>query len=298
VTLESVDEPAAIDAARRTRRVSGRAGGWLKDPFFVIGLAIVTVFVVFAIAPGLIAPRNPTELDVASQLLPPSGEHLMGTDEVGRDLFTRVVHGTRYSLGMAAAVVAIGALIGIVVGALAGLAGGFVDNAVMRIVDVFLSLPVFVLAMAMAAVLGRGILPLVVALGLVWWPGYARIVRGMVMSVGKRQHVESARALGAGPLYILRRHILPFTVGQLNVRITQDMGFALVAVAGLSFIGLGVRPPTPEWGLMVSASRTHLVEAWWYPLFPGLMIALVTIGLSMLGDALAERSKLSEASRG
>lgn len=296
--MPSVDPAVAVDAPDRKRRAPGRAGAWLRDPFFTIGTAIVVVFAVFAIAPGLVAPRSPTELDVASQLLPPSGEHLMGTDEVGRDIFTRVVHGTRYSLGMAAAVVAIGALVGIIVGAIAGVAGGFVDNVVMRVVDVFLSLPIFVLAMAMAAVLGRGVLPLVVALGLVWWPGYARIVRGMVMSVSKRQHVESARALGPGPLYILRRHILPFTIGQLNVRITQDMGFALVAVAGLSFIGLGVRPPTPEWGLMVSASRVHLVEAWWYPLFPGLMIALVTVGLSMLGDSLAERSKLAEASHG
>ena len=159
----------------------------------------------------------------------------------------------------------------------------------MRIVDVFLSLPSFILAMALAAALGRGVVSLTVALAIVWWPGYARLIRGMVMSIGERLHVESARALGVSRTQIVRRHILPFTYTQLNVRITQDIGYALVAVASLSFIGLGAQPPSSEWGLMLSDARQYILQAWWYPLFPGLAIMLLTVGLAMIGDAIADR---------
>jgi peptide/nickel transport system permease protein len=246
------------------------------------------VFVAFAIAPGLLAPHDPIKLDITNQNLSPRPGHWLGTDQFGRDILSRIIYGTRTSLGMAFAVVLIGAAIGTLVGAVAGFAGGWVDEILMRVVDVFLSLPSFILAMALAAALGRGVTSLTAALAIIWWPGYARLIRGMVMSIGERLHVESARALGVSRTRIVLRHILPFTYTQLNVRITQDVGYALVAVASLSFIGLGAQPPSSEWGLMLSDARQYILQAWWYPLFPGLAIMLLTVGLGMIGDAIAD----------
>ena len=253
-----------------------------------VGGLLVAVFVLFALIPEVVASGDPAKLNVAQQFRPPSAEHWLGTDEVGRDLWTRVVHGTRYSLGMALAIVATGAAIGTIYGAAAGFAGGGIDELMMRIVDVFLSLPGFILAMAIAATIGRGIGPLVGALVIVWWPSYARLVRGMVLGLKERPHVEGARALGASAPYIVRRHIVPLMIEQLNVRVTQDLGYALVAVASLSFIGLGVQPPAPEWGLLLGGARAYISSSWWYPVFPGIAIALATVGFSLLGDGLAE----------
>ncbi|HWE64012.1 MAG TPA: ABC transporter permease, partial [Chloroflexota bacterium] len=233
---------------------------------------------------------DPNKLYVGSQFSPPDGQFWLGTDEVGRDLFSRVVYGARISLGMAFVVVALGAVLGIVIGATAGFVGGIVDEVLMRLVDLFLSLPAFILALAIAAVLGRGVRSVVIALAIVWWPGYARLVRGMVMKVKHRLHVEGAQSLGASSPYIVWRHILPFTWGQLNARVTQDMGYALVNVAGLSFLGLGAQAPTPEWGALLNSGRNYTLNAWWYALFPGLAITLWTLGLSMLGDAVGELS--------
>jgi peptide/nickel transport system permease protein len=259
------------------------------DALLPIGILILLVFVAFAIAPGLIAPHDPKALDVANQDLPPTTSHLLGTDQLGRDIFSRIVWGTRISLGMALTIVLVGSAFGTLVGSIAGFVGGIVDDVLMRIVDIFLSLPSFILAMALAAALGRGIVSLAAALTVIWWPGYARLVRGMVLGIKERLHVESARALGLSRTRSVARHVLPFTFMQLNVRITQDVGYALVAVASLSFIGLGAQPPSPEWGLMLSDARTYILQAWWYPLFPGLAIMTLTVALSMIGDALADR---------
>jgi len=269
----------------RVQRRSGLRRIGLSLP---VGGLLVAVFVLFALIPEVVASGDPAKLNVAQQFRPPSGEHWLGTDEVGRDLWTRVVHGTRYSLGMALAIVATGAAIGTIYGAAAGLAGGGIDELMMRIVDVFLSLPGFILAMPIAATIGRGIGPLVGALVIVWWPSYARLVRGMVLGLKERPHVEGARALGASAPYIVRRHIVPLMIEQLNVRVTQDLGYALVAVASLSFIGLGVQPPAPEWGLLLGGARAYISSSWWYPVFPGIAIALATVGFSLLGDGLAE----------
>jgi len=254
----------------------------------LVGGAVVALFGVCALVPNLIAPSDPLKLNVAAQFAPPSAAHFMGTDEVGRDLWARVVYATRYSLGTALAIVAIGAAIGTVYGAVAGYVGETTDEVMMRVVDVFLSLPGFILAMAIAASIGRGLAPLIAALVIVWWPSYARFVRGMVLGLKERPHVEGARALGANALYILRRHIVPLMIDQLNVRVTQDLGYALVAVASLSFIGLGVQPPTPEWGVLLGGARAYISSSWWYPVFPGLAIALATVGFSLLGDGLSE----------
>ena len=285
--LRDTDLVAVVDDAERPR------GGfrhflrtWL---FLIVGGAIVLAFVVMAVAPGLLIRHPPNEIYVGEPLVGPSSEFWLGTDELGRDMFSRLVSGARLSLGISVLVVMSSALVGTLIGAIAGFVGGVIDDVLMRIVDLFLSLPGFVLALAIAAVLGRGMTSVAIALVLVWWPGFARLVRGMVLEVKERLHVEAARTLGATSPHILRRHILPFTVRQLTTRITQDMGYALVSVAGLSFLGLGAQPPDPEWGALLNASRAHIVGAWWYATFPGLAIMLWTLGVSLVGDAITER---------
>ncbi|HEX4214217.1 MAG TPA: ABC transporter permease [Candidatus Dormibacteraeota bacterium] len=263
--------------------------------FLPVGGVIVAFFVFLALFPGVVAHYNPDLIYVGGKFEPPGGKFLLGTDEVGRDLFSRLVYGTRISLGMSLAVVVLGGAIGVLIGAVAGFVGGLVDELLMRLVDLFLSLPSFILAIAIAAVLGRSTTSVVIALVIVWWPGYARLIRGIVLSVKQRLHVESARAAGASPAYIVRRHILPFTYNQLNARLTQDMGYALVSVAGLSFLGLGAQPPSPEWGALLNSGRDYVVQAWWYPLFPGLAITVWTLGVSMLGNAI---SGLGDGDRG
>ena len=253
----------------------------------IVGGLIVVVFLVAAIAPGLLTSHSPYTLYAGPPTAAPGSGHWLGTDELGRDFYARVVYGARSSLVMSVLIVAIGATLGTVVGVTAGLFGGWLDEVLMRIVDLFLSLPGFVLALAFAAALGRGERSVVIALSLVWWPGYARLIRGMVLGMKHRLHVESARALGAGNFRIARKHMLPFMWGQLNARITQDLGYALVNVAGLSFVGLGAQPPSPEWGSLLQSGLQYVATAWWLIVFPGLAITLWTVGIAMLGDGLS-----------
>jgi len=275
VSAEPVADVVPVRARRRRR--PGLAA---------VGAVLVAVFVVMAIAPGLFSSQSTTALDVGRQFLAPGLDHLFGTDEVGRDIFARVVHGTRYSLTMAVAIVLIAAGVGTVLGLIAGYGSKWVDSLVMRATDIFFSLPTFVVAMAVAVALGRGMVSLVGALAVVWWPSYARMVRGMVLSIKERPHVLAARAIGVRRGRIIRRHIAPFLRNELTVRTTQDVGYALVAVASLSFIGVGAQPPTPEWGLILSGARSYITSSWSYPLFPGLAIVLATTGFALLGDGL------------
>lgn len=271
-------ESAAVRRWRRLRR----------NPGFWVGAVVLAVLAFVSVAPGLVAPYGPTALDILSRLKPPSWAHPFGTDEVGRDVFSRVLHGTRLSLGVAVCVAVIGALVGVVVGAVSGFVGGWLDNLVTRVGEVFLAFPTFILAMAVASVAGRGLASLALSLVVVWWPSYARLVRGMVMAVKERQHVESARALGASESRILFKHTMPFVAEEVIVRVTVDIGYALVAVTALSFLGLGARSPTPEWGLLISDARTYFASAWWYMLFPGLAVVVSTIAFSLVGDAIAD----------
>lgn len=263
--------------------------------FMVSGGIIVAVMLVAAVAPQLIARQNPYALYSGVPLSPPSQSHWFGTDALGRDFFAQVVYGARASLVMSLLVVAIGGTVGVAVGVLSGSIGGWLDEVLMRVVDLFLSLPGFVLALALAAALGRGESSVVVALSVVWWPSYARLVRGLVLGMKYRLHVESARALGASPFRIVRVHILPFMWGQLNAKVTQDLGYALVNVAGLSFIGLGAQPPTPEWGALLESGLQYVVNGWWLTVFPGAAITLWTLGVAMLGDGI---SGLARSERG
>ncbi|MEW6632361.1 MAG: ABC transporter permease [Pseudomonadota bacterium] len=268
-----------------TRRFIARPRGLLLP----LALLVLAVLAAFTLLPGLIAPHDPIALAMADRLKPPSLSHIFGTDEGGRDVFSRIVYGTRYSLGVAIVIVFASALFGVVYGAISGMARQGIDNLLMRIVDLFFGFPALVLALAVAASIGRGLDSVALSLAIIWWPGYARLVRGEVLRLRKRPHVEAARALGVSEVTILRRHIIPFVVEEVNVRVTTDIGYALVAVTALSFLGLGANSPTPEWGLLIRDSRPYFGSAWWYLVFPGTMIMLTATAFSLIGDALASR---------
>lgn len=263
------------------RRVRGRT---------IWAAATLVVVAVLVVAPDVVAPHDAYRLDAVNRFQPPSAVHLFGTDEGGRDILSRTVHGARTSLGTAIAVVGLAAVLGTAVGAVAGWTGGLVDRLTMRVVDVGLAFPYLVLAMAVAASLGRGMASAVVALSLVWWPSYARMVRGMVLSLKQELHVKAARTLGASSAQLLRWHVVPHTLAQLNVRITLDVGYAVVALTGLSFLGLGAQNPSPEWGLMIANARVFVASAWWYGVFPGLVIFVTVLNFVGLGDAFSEEA--------
>jgi peptide/nickel transport system permease protein len=267
------------------------AAGVRRQPLLAVSGFLVCVLAVAALYPDLISNKPTAGLNMKEAFHAPSWTHPFGTDEAGRDIFTRVVHGTRYSLGMALSIVLISAVVGTMYGAVSGFAGGWVDEVMMRVVDIFLAFPAFVLAMAIAAAAGRGIRSVVIALSIIWWPGYARMIRGMVLGLKENVWVDAARALGAPSSRIILRHVLPFTVAELNVRITVEIGYALVAVTSLSFIGLGAERPTPEWGLLIADGRRYVTGAWWYPIFPGVAIYAATTVFSLFGDALSERRR-------
>ncbi len=266
-----------------------RRAGQSRGVLAPLAMLVIVVLAAFALLPGIIAPHDPIALAMADRLKPPSAAHLFGTDEGGRDIFSRVVYGTRYSLGVSMAIVFASALFGVVYGAISGMARGWLDDIMMRIVDLFFGFPALVLALAVAASIGRGLDSVALSLSLIWWPGYARLVRGEVLRLRERPHVEAARALGVSETTILVRHIIPFVAQEVNVRVTTDIGYALVAVTALSFLGLGANSPTPEWGLLIRDSRPYFGSAWWYLVFPGTMIMLTATAFSLVGDALAGR---------
>ncbi len=252
-----------------------------------IGATIVAVAILM-FAPQLLALHDPFRLDAVNRFQPPSWTHPFGTDEAGRDLYSRIVFGARASLGTSLVVVLSAGVIGTVIGAVAGWIGGWVDRIVMRVVDVALAFPYLVMAMAVAASLGRGMTAAMIALTAVWWPSYARMIRGMVLSLKQDLHVRAARTLGASNLQILRWHVVPHTIPQLNVRFTLDAGYAVIALTGLSFLGLGAQNPSPEWGLTIANARSFVFQAWWYGVFPGVAIFVTVLNFVGLGDLLAK----------
>lgn len=260
------------------------------DWLAVGALVVVVLLALFALVPGWIAPYDPIKLDVVNRLKPPSFAHPFGTDEAGRDIFSRVIHGTRYSMGVAIAIVASAAIFGTLYGTISGMAPRWLDNIMMRIVDLVFGFPALVLALAISAAIGRGLDSVTLALSLMWWPGFARLVRGEVLRLRNEPHVEAARALGLGQVRVMQRHVVPFVMGAVNVRATTDIGYALVAVTALSFLGLGATSPTPEWGLLIRDSRPYFGSAWWYLVFPGGIVMLTATASSLLGDALDARA--------
>ena len=258
------------------------------DRTALAGLVIVVLVTIVAVAAPLIAPHDPHAQDVVNRLQSPSTEHPLGTDNLGRDEMSRVVYGARVSVLTTFAVGAAILLIGIVVGVISGLAGGLVDGLLMRITDVLLAFPSLLLALAVAGTLGPGLAQLALAMTAVWWVDYARLVRGLVLGVKEQPFVEAARALGLGPVRIAVRHVVPNIVAPVIVLATLQTARLLLALAALSFLGLGVTPPTAEWGAMLNDGKDFLATAPELMLWPGLAITITALGLNLLGDGLRD----------
>jgi len=253
-----------------------------------IGGVIVLVLLAVALAGKAVAPSDPLRIVTADKLLSSSPAHLFGTDDLGRDLLSRVIAGARISLLVGALVLAIAMSVGVGLGLVAGYWGGWMDEAIMRTTDVFLAFPRLVLAIAIAATLGPGLYNAMVAVALSWWPWYTRLVRGRLLSLREEEFVLAVVSLGAGRPRILLRHLLPNVATTVVIQASIDFGYAILATASLSFIGLGAQPPTPEWGSMIAQARSYMIDAWWYPTFPGLAIFVTVLGFNLLGDAVRD----------
>ncbi len=268
------------------RRVALR--GLLRDRTAMIGIGIVSSFVLAAALAPLLAPHDPNAVDVLRKFAPPSAKFPLGTDHLGRDVLSRLLYGARLSIGTAVAATLGISLLGLLLGMLAGYLGGFVDTVISRVVDVLLAFPSFLLALAATGVLGPGLRNLMLAVVAVSWAGYARIVRGSVLAEREKAYVEAARATGVSGWHILWRHLLRNIVGPVVVLTTLDMGAILLGISALSFLGLGVKPPTPEWGAMLSEGRSYLGQAPNMMLFPGAAIFLMALGFNLFGDGLRD----------
>jgi peptide/nickel transport system permease protein len=282
---------SATSAAPRTRGTSYLRRSFrllARIPSAWIGVTIVSLLVAVALAGPAAAPYDPFHISAADKLRPPSPAHLFGTDDLGRDLLSRVLTGARISLAVAVVVLILAMVVGVGLGLIAGYWGGWMDEALMRTTDVFLAFPRLVLAIAIAATLGPGLSNSVVAIALSWWPWYTRLVRGQLLSLREQEYVLAAVSLGAGRPRILLQHLLPNVGTTVVIQASIDIGFAILATASLSFIGLGAQPPTPEWGAIIAQARSYMVDAWWYPTFPGLAIFLAVLGFNLLGNAVRD----------
>ena len=259
-----------------------------KNPSAVAGFVIIATMVFIAVGAPYIAPYDPIKISLRERLSPPSPVHIFGTDEMGRDILSRVMHGARISLRIGVLVIAIAGSLGAAIGAVAGYLGKQADNIIMRIMDVILSFPPLVLAMALAAALGPNLNNAILAVAFVMIPKFARMVRGEALAVKEKQFIAAARASGAGSLWIIFHHIIPNCFSSVIILATLLLGETILIAASLSFIGLGAQPPTPEWGAMISVGRKFLMDQWWYPTFPGLFILMTVIGFNILGDALRD----------
>jgi peptide/nickel transport system permease protein len=280
-----------IENAGAVENWSRQARRFRKNRLAVAGLAILLVLVIVSILAPLIAPHPGDAsgaIHVSNALKAPSWSHPFGTDDLGSDVFSRVLYGGRYSLSVGLGIVLFAAVFGVMLGSIAGYFGGFVREVIMRVTDVFLTVPGIVLALAIGAALGAGLLNAMIALAVVWWPGYCRLAQGQVLALREQVYIESARVVGCREPRIIFRHILPNTLTSILVKISMDIGFAILSAAGLSFIGIGAQPPTPEWGAMVSLGRGYMPDWWWAATFPGLAIFLSVFAFNMLGDGIRD----------
>jgi peptide/nickel transport system permease protein len=254
-----------------------------------VGLAIVLVAVIAALAGPVLSPYDPAAQELARRLEAPSRAHPLGLDELGRDILARLMQGARISLLVGVAVVSVSSAVGMLFGSVAGYFGGRVDDVISRGIDVLMAFPGILLAIALVAVLGPSLRNVVLALSVIGWVGYARLVRGQALRAREFEFVQAARAAGAGPARIVLHHILPTAFPAVVVQATLGMAGAIIAEAALSFLGLGVQPPTPSWGTMLDAGRAHLFDAPHLTIFPGLAIAVLVLGFNFLGDGLRDR---------
>jgi peptide/nickel transport system permease protein len=282
--------PLAPGWQQRVRRITtaARPRSFLEG----YGMVVVTLIVVLVVAAPLIAPYGPLEQNVGPALQGPSESHLLGTDQLGRDVFSRILYGGRNSLLIAVMVIALAGSVGIVIGAISGFAGRIVDEGVMRIVDIFLAFPSIMLALVVSAALGPSLENAAISIAIAWWPVYARLVRGQVMVVKEREFVRASRTLGAGPLRLLARVVLPNSIGVMKTVFILDVGYAIIAGSTLGFLGLGVSLPTPEWGSMIRESIER-PDAWWLTLSPGLAIMLFVSALNFAGAVVTRSTRES-----
>ncbi|MEN6348292.1 MAG: nickel transporter permease [Syntrophomonas sp.] len=260
----------------------------LENKLALTGMIIIGLLVVAALFAPILAPHNPNKQCLSQALQKPSLEYPCGTDEFGRCIFSRIIFGARISLEIGLAVTAVSAATGVALGLVAGFYGGVVDEVIMRGVDIFLAFPGLILALVVAGLLGPGVFNVMLALALVGWMGYARIVRGTVLAEKEKEFIETARSLGASDWYIMLRHLLPNVIAPVIVMASVGIGYAILAAAGLSFLGLGVQPPTPVWGSMLSDGKTYLQTAPQLTVFPGLAILFTVLGFNFLGDGLRD----------
>ncbi|MEZ2126537.1 MULTISPECIES: ABC transporter permease [unclassified Sinorhizobium] len=256
----------------------------------LVGLAIIILLLFVAAFAGLIATHSPVAGDLArARLLPPGTEgYLLGTDDQGRDIFSRLVYGSRLTLFVVVLVAIIAAPIGLIVGTVSGYAGGWIDAVLMRITDIFLAFPKLVLALAFVAALGPGIQNAIIAIAITSWPPYARIARAETLTIRRSDYISVVRLMGASPMRIILRHVMPLCISSLIVRVTLDMAGIILTAAGLGFLGLGAQPPLPEWGAMIASGRRFILDQWWVAAMPGIAILVVSLGFNLLGDGLRD----------
>jgi peptide/nickel transport system permease protein len=262
-----------------------------RDPLAFASSLVILVFFLVAVFAGQLAPypeEGAGKTNVDNAMLQPSSQHWMGTDRLGRDILSRVIVGARPALIIPIGVVAVAVLIGAPLGALAGYKGGWVDEVIMRLTDLFLAFPSLLLAMAITSALGRGQQNAALALIISWWPWYTRLARAITLSLRSSYFVEAARATGVRDSVIILRHILPNTLSPILVQVTVDLGTVILAMGGLAFLGLGTQPPYPDWGLMVSEGRSFILNQWWIATFPGIAIFIVVLAFNLLGDTLRD----------
>ena len=260
----------------------------IRNPGILFGTAVIVFLIFVAVFAGFIAPHDPTETHLKDRLSSPSPEYPLGTDHLGRCILSRIIYGTRISLSVGVLVIGASLLLGLLLGTIAGYYGGIFDDLIMRIVDGFLAFPSMFLALAIAGALGPSLTNLMIALIVVEWTSYARVVRGSILSIKDQMFVAAARGLGAGDIYLLTRHVLPNTLSPLIVMATLGVGYIILTAAGLSFLGLGVQPPTPEWGAMLNDGRLFMRSAPHIMIFPGLAIMITVLAFNFLGDGLRD----------
>jgi peptide/nickel transport system permease protein len=279
-------------SSRLQSRMAQSYLSWLRmkrNKLAMIGLLITVALVLMAVFAPLLAPYDPITQNLQERLQPPlTAGHWLGTDDFGRDIWTRILYGSRITLYIVLLVILTAPVFGLLVGTVAGYFGGWVDQVLMRITDIFLAFPKLILALALVAVLGPGMVNAVLAIAITSWPPYARVARAETLTVRNSDYIAAVKLQGAGPMRVIWGHVMPMCLPSVIIRVTLDMAGVILTAAGLGFLGLGVQPPVPEWGLMISAGRKFLFEQWWVATMPGLAIFIVSLGFNLLGDGLRD----------
>lgn len=278
-------------ASRRQAAWGRTYRAWLlfcRNHLAMAGLVTVIILILASLAAPLITPYSPSTQSLADRLAIPSWAHWFGTDELGRDLYTRVIYGGRITLGMVVAVVILVAPVGLIVGSVAGYLGGLIDRVLMRLTDIFLAFPRLILALAFVAALKPGITSAVFAIALTSWPPYARLARADTLTIRNTDFIAAVRLTGASSTRVICRHVMPLCLSSIIVRVTLDMSGIILTAAGLGFLGMGAQPPTPEWGTMIASTRGYILQQWWVPTIPGLAILIASLAFNLLGDGMRD----------